>query len=329
MRKTNSSKKAFTASVISIVLCFVMLLGTTFAWWSASASSLVTTVQSGNLSIDLVDDADASLIGKTLSFVDADGVALEETLWEPGSSYTVEPLYIRNTGTSNIKYIVEVIGISGDNDLASVINWEVEGAETGSTEYHLASGEKSEAIVLTGTMDENAGNRYMDLKADGIAIAVYATQDNENATYEQVVALVKELEDKPDNLDAAFTFIPVPGAPEDKYADWNADYVISFDRDIAAGDVYLAGQYDAWSDEWVGFSNPEAIAAGEEIRLVESSQGAYVTYDECCNIVKEFNGGAASDVSGLTMTVELRLFERVNGVETGEYVTAGTYTYTF
>ena len=327
MVKKSSSKSAVAASVISLALCCVMLLGTTFAWWSTSTSSLVNTVKSGNLYIDLVDDSDNTLIGKTLSFV---GVAAdEEVLWEPGCSYTVEDVFLKNTGTCDIKYKINVIGIDGDSDLASVINWTVNGKEASAFEGRLASGETTDAIQLVGSMDKNAGNKYMDKTADGIAIAVYATQDNAEATYEEVVALIKEIEDKPANLDAAYTFTPIPGAPEEKYADWNADYVVSFNKDIEAGDVYLAGQYDAWSSDWVGYDNPAALAAGEEIRLLKDTNNVYVTYDECCNIVKEFNCGAASDVEGLVMTVELRLYERVNGAETGDYVTAGVYTYAF
>ena len=329
MLKKNSSKKRIAASVISIVICLSMLLGATYAWWSASNSQLVSKIQSGNLSIELVDSNGNSLLGKTLGFVDEEGQAVEETLWAPGSSYAVEDLYVKNTGTTDIKFKVEVIGISGDDKLADVINWTVGEESTEGFEVSLAADETSDAIVLTGTMDKSAGNQYMNLTADGVAIAVYATQDNDEATYEQVVALIKELEDKPSNLAVAYTFVPTPGAPEDKYADWNADYVISFDQDVAAGKVYLAGQYDAWSEDWLGFNNPTDIAAGQEIRLLKDTNGIYVTYDECCNVIKEFNCGAASDISGLTMTVELRVYEKVNGAETGIYVTAGTYTYTF
>ena len=335
MLKKNSSKSAVAASVISLALCFVMLLGTTFAWWSASTSSLVNTVKSGNLYIDLVDSADTTLVGKTLAFVDAG----EDTLWEPGCSYTVEDVYLKNTGTCNIKYKISVIGVDGDNELADVITWKIDGQDATTFEGRLASGETTDAIKLTGSMDKNAGNKYMDKTADGIAIAVYATQDNDEATYEEVVALIKELDEMPTVtpeggnatvLDTAYTFTPIPGAPEEKYAGWNADYVVSFNQAVPAGEVCLAGQYDSWSADWIAFNNADDIAEGTEIRLLKDTKDVYVTYEECCNLVKEFNCGAASDISGLVMTVELRLFERdASGAETGEYVTAGTYTYAF
>lgn len=335
MFKKTSSKSAVTASVISLALCFVMLIGTTFAWFTASTSTMVNTIKSGELKIDLVDANGDTLVGKTLDFIDTEtGAVIEDALWEPNCSYTVQDVYVKNTGNVDLKFKIDVLGISGDEGLADVITWTVDGINIEGTTYSLAAGETySEAIALTGTMDKNAGNQYMDKTADGIAIAVYATQDDAEAEFEEVAALVKELDvDEIDgvDLDTAYTFTPVAGAPEDKYASWNADYVISFNQAVAADTVTLAGAYDAYNDgQWIAFSNPE-LAEGEEFRLLESyNGGTYITYGECCNDVGAFNCGAASDASGLVMTVELRLYERVNGAETGEYVTAGAYTYAF
>ena len=337
MSKKTSSRSALTASVISLALCFLMLLGTTFAWFTASTSTIVNTITSGTLKIDLVDgtgDDATSLVGKTLDFVDETGAVIEDALWEPNCTYTVQDVYVKNTGNIDLKFKIEVLGMTGDDGLADVITWTVDGAEVGDTTYSIPAGETySTAISLTGTMDKNAGNRYMDKTADGVAIAVYATQDDPEAEFEEVVGIIKELdpsEAEGVTLDTAYTMTTTENAPEAKYADWNADFVISFDQDVAAGAVTLAGSYAAWNNgTWESFQNPDAIAAGEELRLLEGSRGAYITYNEICENVIDFSCGAASDVAGLTMTVELRLFERVNGVETGNYVTAGTYTYTF
>ena len=332
MTQKSSSKSTLTVSVISLVLCFVMLLGTTFAWWSTSVSSAVNTVKSGDLTVDLVDVSDATLIGKTLKFVDSETEeVIDDALWEPGCSYSVQSIYLKNTGSVDIKYKINVIGVNGDEGLLKVIDWTVNGQDATEFTGTLASGETSDAIALAGSMQTSAGNQYMNLTADGIAIAVYATQAGADE-FEEVVALIKELDAnaiEDVDLDAAFSFTPVPGAPEEKYKDWNADYVISFNQAVAPNGIFLAGQYEAYNNgEWKTFSNSDEIAEGAEIRLLET-MGYSVKYSECCELVKEFNCGAASDVSGLAMTVELRLYERENGAETGEYVTAASYTYTF
>ena len=52
MKKTS---KQLLASVLSLMLCLVMLLGTTFAWFTDTATTAVNTIQSGTLDIDIID----------------------------------------------------------------------------------------------------------------------------------------------------------------------------------------------------------------------------------------------------------------------------------
>ena len=315
MLKKTSSKSAVTVSVISLVLCFAMLIGTTFAWFTASTSTIVNTIKSGELKIDLVDANDKTVVGKTLNFIDTEtGDVIADALWEPNCSYTVQDVYVKNTGNVDIRFKIDVIGISGDEGLADVIDWTVDGVDIDGNTYSLAAGETySTAIALTGTMDKDAGNQYMNKTADGIAIAVYATQDDDDAEFEEVVGLIKELnvdDIEGVDLDTAYTFTTAENAPA----------------------VTLAGSYEAYRNgEWIPFTNP-ALAEGEEFRLLKNfNDGTYISYEEVCNNVGTFNCGAASDVDGLVMTVELRLYETDGSYtnETGDYATAGIYTYTF
>ena len=82
------------SSVLSVVLCFAMLVGSTFAWFTDSASTGVNKIVAGNLAIDLVDESGNSLEGKTLGWVAYDGREQEAILWEPGCTYNMEPFYI-------------------------------------------------------------------------------------------------------------------------------------------------------------------------------------------------------------------------------------------
>ena len=52
--KNFSSKKALFLSVISMVICVSMLIGSTFAWFTDSATANVNTIQAGNLDVELV-----------------------------------------------------------------------------------------------------------------------------------------------------------------------------------------------------------------------------------------------------------------------------------
>ena len=51
--KNFSSKRALLLSLLSMVICVSMLIGSTFAWFTDSATASVNKIQSGNLEIEL------------------------------------------------------------------------------------------------------------------------------------------------------------------------------------------------------------------------------------------------------------------------------------
>ena len=53
MTNAKSTKKALIASVLSLVLCFTMLLGTTFAWFTDSVTSSNNIIKAGNLDVEM------------------------------------------------------------------------------------------------------------------------------------------------------------------------------------------------------------------------------------------------------------------------------------
>ena len=109
MNNKKATKRALLTSVMALVMCVVMLVGTTFAWFTDTASTGVNKIQAGNLDIDLAyknaymtddtpttDDGFASVKTDTKVFN-------ESALWEPGHvEYVV--LKISNAGTLALKY---------------------------------------------------------------------------------------------------------------------------------------------------------------------------------------------------------------------------------
>ncbi len=181
---------ALISSVVALVLCFAMLLGATFAWFTDTASTSVNKIQAGTLKVDIVDKDGNSLQGKTLSFKKAEGHENEEILWEPGCTYELEEFYIKNNGNLALKYTVVVTGITGDSKLNEAIEWTY---ELGDANAILIPGDsdesKSGAITIKGHMKETAGNEYQGLSIDGVAVTVSATQapyeyDSSNNTYD-------------------------------------------------------------------------------------------------------------------------------------------------
>ena len=194
MTNRKSTKRALLGSIMAMVLCLAMLVGATFAWFTDTASTGVNKIQAGNLDVQLVDENGNSLEGKTLEFKKAANAAEgEAVLWEPGCTYELPAVYVKNNGKLALKYKVAITGINGSAKLNEVIDWTINDADL-SADHSLSAGATSEALTIKGHMQESAGNDYMNESIDGIAITVYATQDtvesdsfkntyDENATY--------------------------------------------------------------------------------------------------------------------------------------------------
>ena len=177
MTNRKSTKRALLGSVMAMVLCLAMLVGATFAWFTDTASTGVNKIQAGNLDVQLVDENGNSLEGKTLEFKKAANAAEgEAVLWEPGCTYELPAVYVKNNGKLALKYKVTITGINGSAKLNDVIDWTINDADL-SADHSLAAGATSEALTIKGHMQESAGNEYMNESIDGIAITVAATQD--------------------------------------------------------------------------------------------------------------------------------------------------------
>mgnify|MGYP004666230745 CR=1 FL=1 len=199
MTNKKSTKRALLFSALAILMCTAMLVGTTFAWFTDTASTAVNKIQSGNLDVDIIG-AESNRHVATLSFTKAaatDTEAGAEILWEPGCRYLTEGFRIANKGNLALKWKAEINKdniVNGKVDdtakdgvsLLDVIDFYVvtstaEDAEAVAIEDfvgNLKAGETtSDVYYIKGVMQTTAGNDYQDLTLDGITITVYATQD--------------------------------------------------------------------------------------------------------------------------------------------------------
>lgn len=180
MTSSKSTKRALVSSALAILMCVAMLIGTTFAWFTDTASTGVNKIQAGNLDVALeMKDGDnwVSAEGKTLTFKTKDNRAADQILWEPGCTYELPHLRVVNQGNLALKYKIQITGIQGDAKLIEVIDWTINDAAINLTEGHLIAGQQGDAFTIKGHMWESAGNDYQDLSIDGIGITVVATQD--------------------------------------------------------------------------------------------------------------------------------------------------------
>ena len=177
--KTMNTKKALIASLLSLVLCVSMLVGSTFAWFTDTASTGVNSITSGNLRVEIQDESGNKLT--KLEWKASDGRAQDQILWEPGCTYTLTPFKIVNTGNLALKYKLVMTGLDGDSELLKVIHFTYKiGTEDFALneEGHLAAnGGTTGLITVSATMASDAGNEYMGKTLDNVKFTVYATQD--------------------------------------------------------------------------------------------------------------------------------------------------------
>ena len=193
MNTKKATKRALLTSVMALVMCVVMLVGTTFAWFTDTASTGVNKIQAGNLKVDIIG-ADSENHVSMLSFIKAgvtDAEAGAEILWEPGCRYLTEGFRIANKGNLALKWKAQVnkgttAANEGNFDLLDVIDFYLvtkaaDGTETETPldEFtgNLTAGVKSNVYYIKGEMQTTAGNDYQGLTLNGITITVYATQD--------------------------------------------------------------------------------------------------------------------------------------------------------
>ena len=121
MTKQKSLKRALISSVLALALCFTMLIGTTYAWFTDSVTSSGNIIQSGTLKIEM-KWKDAGAAGKQTTYVDAsEGPIFNYDKWEPG--YTeAKNIEISNVGTLALKYEMRIIANGTVSELADVID---------------------------------------------------------------------------------------------------------------------------------------------------------------------------------------------------------------
>lgn len=214
MTSSKNTKRALLASVLSVVLCCAMLVGSTFAWFTDSVTNTDNRIVAGNLDIDLLMDKQDG--NGYVSIADSEGDIFDEaeiaqnsnkTLWEPGKTQIVY-LGVQNKGSLALKYNIlldvtdnglvgaleyAVLDGAQASDLADVTDWEalkaMEGAQTGDIAAgrtiaapngcldEIANGTKGETdyFALAVHMKEDAGNEYQG-KDITIDVTVVATQ---------------------------------------------------------------------------------------------------------------------------------------------------------
>ena len=109
MKSKKTTRRALLTSMLSLLICVSMLVGSTFAWFTDSVTSQNNIIKSGNLDIEMEYSMNLQtwndISGAADVFVAPAGAT--KGLWEPGHT-EVAYLRITNAGTLSLKYRLQV-----------------------------------------------------------------------------------------------------------------------------------------------------------------------------------------------------------------------------
>lgn len=220
-KKVGGTKRALLTSVLALVLSLAMLSGTTFAWFTDTASTGVNRIVSGNLDVGLQYWGVGENGQKTwLTAENSEELFDKNALWEPGYTQIVY-LKVKNNGNLALTYAMQItpvhetVGVNVDGEefkLSDYIQfgWATftvdgvgapvaldreaaqtgvgEGAQLGKTLHRqaaepMAAGAE-ELVALVAWMPENVGNEanYSTVQPTiELSLKVLATQAAEES----------------------------------------------------------------------------------------------------------------------------------------------------
>lgn len=118
-KKVGGTKRALLTSVLALVLSLAMLAGTTFAWFTDTASTGVNRIVSGNLDVGLEYWGGAE--SGWLTAENSEDLFDENALWEPGYTQIVY-LKVKNNGNLALTYAMQItpvhetVGVNVDGE---------------------------------------------------------------------------------------------------------------------------------------------------------------------------------------------------------------------
>ncbi len=198
--KVKSTKKALLSAVLSLIVCISMLVGSTFAWFTDSVTSMNNIIQSGNLDVVLeYFDTDTD---KWVEVNENTKLFSEETLWEPGYTEVVY-LKVSNAGSLALKYqlgvniVSETEGKNQDGDTFKLSDHIYFGAVEDQSE-EFADRDAARAAVVNGQKISDGYTKANSIEskgpADYVALVVYMPETvgnvaNHNGTDIPVIKL--------------------------------------------------------------------------------------------------------------------------------------------
>ena len=261
MTNRKTTRRALVLSLLSLLLCCSMLVGTTFAWFTDSVTSGKNQIVAGNLDIELeyaVLNEDGSV--KEWKTVNGATELFTGNLWEPGHTEVVY-LKLANEGTLALKYNLGINIVS-----------ETEGTNVAGDKFKLSD------YIYMGVV-ENAEPAYTS-RADAIEAAKNGVNGIISTAYAKSGTM---LADADDLYLAVVVYMPETVTNEANYKTGTARPEIDFGINLFATQVEAeADSFDINYDKNVAvFTVAEAnalLAENKDAYLINCNEPAGILY---------------------------------------------------
>ena len=310
-----TAKKQFLASVVSLMLCVAMLVGTTFAWFTDSVSSINNIIKSGNLDVELEYLAKDENTGEFEWTAVKEDTALinNDAKWEPGHA---EVVYLKasNLGELALKY---QLGVN--------IVEEVEGTNVEGNTFKLSD------YVYMGLAKDVDGKTaaFADRKAAISAVSSEATLIEANSGKGGELYPVGNTEGKATEAYFALViYMPETVGNVANYKKGTTPPELQLGVNIAA--IQLTYEGDDFGKDYDDNLNPsvvyattaqelyDALAAGKDVVLMNDIDMSGVTFSRSGNLtwkaIPSYSGtldGNGYKITGINSTTGL--FNEING----------------
>lgn len=338
MTNKRTTKRSLIFSVLSLLLCCTMLMGTTYAWFTDSVTSDGNIITSGSLDVEMYW-AEGNEDLTSAAWKDASqGAIFNSTLWEPGR-IEAKHIKIENVGTLAFRYQLRIVANGIISKLADVIDvYYFEGGKqltradvaTGTylgTLAEVMGAQKNISATVNGTlkadedttltlalkMQESADNEYQNLSiGSDFSIELIATQ----TAYEN-----DSFGTDYDNVDSAVPSPEIPAATVKSLGSPSISYTTSFPNGAVAQepmklnaayqfeptellDAAEMSQYKHWHADFV-------VSADQDVPANSVVLAGY--YSAFCDDYNNGNWVALTSDVDIAKDTEIRLVQAMGG----------------
>lgn len=170
--------RVYATSLLSLLLCCTMFVGTTMAWFTDSVSSSSSQITAGELKLEVKYGGDNGTAVETLS---ENSVLFEDVVWKPGHEET-ETLAVQNKGNLPFRYILKLEVKEDDCKDAEDKVLDKAARNALMEQYTVYLGEIGAASNKIGTLKDIIANKTE--LVDAVLEAPVAPEETNGKTYE-------------------------------------------------------------------------------------------------------------------------------------------------